>query len=89
MIYYIKENIRVNVTTDKKIFFYVIDLNTLKPQLENVMMNYMGCTEMMVGAKVKYCITYKQNQKSFDIRKRRYIHDFKSTVNDTDFNRSL
>jgi hypothetical protein len=46
------------------------------PTLENVMFNFMGCNQMMFGSKVKYGITYKQNQKSFDIYRRRYEHDF-------------
>lgn len=35
---------------------------------------------MMFGSKVKYGITYKQNQKSFDIYRRKYLHDFKVPV---------
>jgi len=40
-IYYIKGNIRIQVTTDEKIFFYLIDKVTLEPKLENVMYNFM------------------------------------------------
>ena len=47
------------------------------PELENVMNNYMKCSEMMFGSQVKYGITYKVNQKSFDIHRRKYWHDFK------------
>ena len=42
-IYYIKGNIRIQITTDEKIFFYLIDKETFAPILENVMMNYMAC----------------------------------------------
>ena len=35
---------------------------------------------MMFGSKVRYCVTYKTNQKSFDIYRRRYWHDFKVPV---------
>jgi|APSaa5957512535_1039671.scaffolds.fasta_scaffold53588_2 hypothetical protein len=35
---------------------------------------------MMFGSKVKYGITYKQNQRSFDIYRRKYEHDFKIPV---------
>ena len=35
---------------------------------------------MMFGSRVKYCITYKTNQKSFDIYRRKYEHDFKVHV---------
>ena len=31
VIYFIKGNIRVNITTDKKIFFFKFDLKTLEP----------------------------------------------------------
>lgn len=60
-IYYIKGNVRIQVTTDDKIAFYLIDQVTLRPQLENVMRNYMNCNQMMFGSKVRYCITYKTN----------------------------
>ena len=46
------------------------------------MYNYMNCTQMMFGSKVRYCITYKTNQRSFQIYRRKYIHNFKVTVND-------
>lgn len=37
----------------------------------------------MFGSKVRYCITYKTNQQSFDIYRRKYEHDFKvNVVND-------
>lgn len=64
-IYYIKGNIRIQITTDEKIFFYLIDRVTLDPVLENVMFNYMGCNHLMFGSKVKYGISYKTNQRSF------------------------
>jgi len=40
----------------------------------------MGCSEMMFGSKVRYCITYKTNQKSFDIYRRKYVHDYNVNV---------
>lgn len=80
-IYYIKGNVRIQITTDEKIYFYLIDQVTLEPILENVMYNYMNCTQMMFGSKVKYCITYKTNQKSFQIYRRKFLHNFKVTVN--------
>ena len=42
-IFYIKGNIRIQVTTDHMIYFYIIDKDTLMPELENVMYNFMGC----------------------------------------------
>lgn len=42
-IYFIKGNVRIQITTDDKIYFYLIDLETFEPKLENVMFNFMGC----------------------------------------------
>lgn len=40
----------------------------------------MNCSQMMFGKMVKYCITYKTNQKSFDIHRRKFVHDFRVNV---------
>ena len=66
-----------------------MDPETFIPKLENVMFNFMGCDQMMFGSKVKYGITYKSNQKSFDIYRRKYIHDFKVPVSNLDFEGSV
>lgn len=84
-IYFIKGNIRIQVTTDELIYFYMIDHETLMPNLENVMFNYMQCSQMMFGSRVKYGITYKPNQKSFDVYRRKYTHDLQSQVNTESF----
>jgi hypothetical protein len=42
-IYFIRGNKRIQVTSDDKIYFYLMDPETLLPELENVMANYMGC----------------------------------------------
>ena len=68
------------MTTSEKIYFYLIDPITFEPTLENVMYNFMGCSEMMFGSRVRYGITYKTNQKSFDIYRRKFMHDFKLNV---------
>ena len=81
-IYYIKGNVRIQITTDDKIYFYLIDKETMMPILENVMANYMGCNQMMFGSKVRYGVTYKTNQKSFDIYRRKYWHEFKVPLSD-------
>jgi hypothetical protein len=41
--YFIKGNIRIQITTDANIYFYLMDKVTFMPDLENVMLNYMGC----------------------------------------------
>ena len=40
----------------------------------------MQCSQMMFGRKKKYCITYKEHQKSFDVYTRKYEHNFKATI---------
>lgn len=43
-IYFIKGNKRIQITTDKKIYVYLIDPETFMPKLENVINNFMNCT---------------------------------------------
>lgn len=76
-IFFIKGNIRFQITTDDKVYFYLINKETLLPQLENVMYNFMNCSQMMFGSLVRYCITFKTNQPSFSIWVRRAFHNFK------------
>lgn len=37
---------------------------------------------MMIGAKKRYSITYKQNERSFDIYQRKYMHNLRVCVDD-------
>ena len=41
LLYFIKGNIRINITTDEKIFFYLVNNAEYTPVLENVMYNHM------------------------------------------------
>jgi hypothetical protein len=61
------------------------------PQLENVMQNFMNCSQMMFGKTVRYGITFKTNQRSFDIHRRKFEHDFRVNVvqGDLDGSRGL
>ena len=59
------------------------------PRLENVMNNYMKCSVMMFGSKVRYGVTYKINDKGFDVHTRKYCHDFMVPFNDDNFEGSL
>ena len=59
------------ITTADKICFYTIDSEDLTPVLENVMSNYVGCTQTMFGGGSATCVTYKTNQKSFSIFRRK------------------
>jgi hypothetical protein len=88
-IYFIKGNKRIQITTDELIYFYLIDPESFEPTLENVMYNFMGCNQMMFGSKVKYGITYKTNQRSFDVYRRKFIHNFKVPVVDTNLEGSF
>ena len=87
-LYYIKGNSRIQITTDTHIYFYIIDKETFMPELENVMQNFMNCSQMMFGSKVKYGITYKTNNKSIDIHRRKYEHDFRLNVIEDDLDGS-
>ena len=53
------------------------------------MFNFMSCNQMMFGSKVKYSVTYKTNQRSFDIFRRKYWHDFKVPVADENLEQSI
>ena len=70
------------MTTATQIFFYLIDPETFEPTLENVMYNFMGCNQMMIGSKVRYAITYKTNERGFDIYQRKYMHNLRVCVDD-------
>ena len=58
-IYFIKGNIRIQITTDEMIYFYMINNETFLPELENVMYNFMDCNQMMFGSKRRYGVSYK------------------------------
>ena len=66
-LYYVKGNKRFQIVTDDKIYFYLVDPDTFEPVLENTIYNFMECTQMMFGTQVRFCITFKQEQKSLDI----------------------
>jgi hypothetical protein len=55
------------------------------PVLENVMYNYMRCSQMMFGSRVKYGITYKTNERGFDVYRRKYQHNLQSIVDHQNF----
>jgi hypothetical protein len=70
-IYFIKGNVRIQIVTDEKIYFYMIDKETFIPTLENVMYNFMQCSQLMFGTRVRYGISYKTNQPGFQIYTRK------------------
>jgi hypothetical protein len=80
MLYFIKGNIRINITAEDKIFFYLVNNAEFTPVLENVMFNYMQCSSLIFGSRVRYGIAYKTNTVGFEIYTRKYEHDFKMNV---------
>ena len=60
-LYFIKGNKRIQITTDTQIFFYLVNPKTFEATLENVMFNFMNCSQMMFGSKQQYCVTFKTN----------------------------
>ena len=84
-IYFIKGNVRIQVTTDEMIYFYLIDKETFEPTEENRMFNFMSCSQLMFGAKVRYGISYKTNQPGFTVFTRKYYHNFKVATTQQNF----
>jgi hypothetical protein len=58
---------------------------TLLPELENVMYNFMNCNQMMIGSMRRYGISYKQNEKCFAIYTRKYMHNLRVCVDDNNY----
>jgi hypothetical protein len=68
------------VVTQDRVYFYIIDKDTLRPYLENVMYNFMKCTQVMFGRRVRYGITYKNNERNFDVYQRKAMHNMKVKI---------
>ena len=58
------------------------------PSLCHLMNNFMDCAIMMYGSAGRYCVTYKTSERSYNIYKRKYIHDFKIKVIEENFEAS-
>ena len=84
-VYFIRGNVRIQITNNEFIYFYLINRDDLMPVLENVMYNYMNCNQMMIGAMKKYSITYKTNQRNFEVYQRKYLHNLRVIVRDGNF----
>jgi hypothetical protein len=84
-LYFIKGNIRIQITTDELIYFYIIDKETMIPTLENCMFNFKQCSQMMFGPKVRFSIIYKTNEKGIQIFTRKFYHNFKVNINGDNF----
>ena len=66
-IFFMRGNIRVNICTDDKIYFYLINNEQFEPRLENVMYNYMGCNNIIFSSDVSYAITYNVNMNQMSL----------------------
>lgn len=44
----------------------------------------MEATQCMYGKRVRYGITYKQNERSFNLYRRKYMHNLKVCINNKD-----
>lgn len=55
------------------------------PKLENCMNNFMQCSQMMFGTRVRYGITFKANQPGIQIYTRKFYHNFKVSITNKNF----
>jgi len=49
------------------------------------MYNFMGCNQLMFGSKVRYGIAYKTNERSFDIYRKKFMHNLKVNMCNDNF----
>ena len=67
----------------------MIDKDTFMPTLENTMNNFMNCSMMMFGKRVRFGITYKTNQPGFVIFTRTSYHNFKVAIDANNWESSI
>lgn len=79
-IYFIKGNKRIQVVTDELIYFYMVDTQTLLPDLENVMNNDTQSSVVMFGRAVRFGVAYKTSEPGFRVWSRKYYHNFKVAI---------
>ena len=70
------------ISTDKHIYFYSVEDDGMT-KLQNVMQNYMKCTQIMFGKSKKSAITFNANEKSFEIYQRKFLHNLRVCANST------
>lgn len=75
-IFYAIGNIRMQVTTVDKIYFYLVDEQKCSLCLENVMYNFMQCNQLMFGPRVLFAISYNYNEPDLIIYTRGHFHNF-------------
>ena len=55
------------------------------PELENVMSNFMQCSQLLFGSKVRFAVSFKKDMPGIIIYKRKYFHNFKVTISTKDY----
>ena len=80
MIYYTKGNVRIQITTESHIYFYIFDKKTLEATLENVMINYTKCSQLLFGPKVKSGVAYRSGSSGISIYRRKHQHNYKVPI---------
>jgi hypothetical protein len=82
---------RMQVTTDNHINFYILDEETFEPIHDTVINNYMKCSSIVFGqsSRERYCLTYMSNRRSFEIFRRKYNHSFKCQIIEEDLDKSI
>jgi hypothetical protein len=74
----------IYVIEDEYIRCFSIDENGM-PWLQNVMVNFLQANMILFGGLGSFAIIYKQSHKDFSIFKKMLSHDFKSIVNNENF----
>lgn len=84
-VFFIRGNVRIQITTERKIYFYLIDPKTLMPELENVMYNFINCSSLLIGSMKRYAVGFKASQKDFEVFTRKQYHNFKVCIDSNNF----
>ena len=77
-----------SVIEDNFIYYYVLDKETFMPTLNNVMINFLQCSTLILGQET-FCLAYKQKQPDIVLFKRKQTHDFMVTANVNDFENAI
>lgn len=79
-VYYIKGTLRFQICSDQKIYFVILDKETLLPRVENVMFNSTGSFQMIIGTKSRYSITFRMKQSGFMVMSKKHTNNFRVEV---------
>ena len=70
-------------------FFYLIDKKTLIPKLDMVMRNYMNCSSLLFGPRIKSAIAFTESQKNVQIHQRQMYHNFRVHISARSFENAV